>query len=396
MCTWWLALEWTADWRHYRGLTDYNLEHAWKLDYLVDLAARHGLYLHLVIDNHGKASTWCDPEWEDNPYNVINGGFLRSPEEFFRNPIAREIYKKKLRYIIARWGYSPRIAGLELWSEVDLVGDSWEFHNDPAAAAPKVDWHRDIAAYLDGIDPWGHLVTTHFSTTWQRIQESLVSLPGIDYVVCDAYKLDGGGILPLVFGSARAFNRFGKPGMVTEYGGSPFGSSPEGLRADFHAGIWASYMTHTAGTPLLWWFQFIESEGLYDELQALAAYHRGEDRLGRGLTHRLVTFPKPHHDVSAIALQSRSTAYVWVYSRRSMELMPRRGVAPTFDGLVLRLRGLTQGDYRVEVWDSHEGRIVQVSLVAAKGGHLDVPLPRFRTDCALKVKPAGDRAPRSE
>ena len=145
MCAWWLGLEWVADWRHYHGLADYNLHHAWKLDYLVALAQAHGLYLHLVLDNHGKASTWCDPEWEYNPYNVANGGFLASPQEFFRNPIAREIYKKKLRYLVARWGYTTRLAGLELWSEVDLVGDSWDFHANPAVAAPKVHWHRDVA-----------------------------------------------------------------------------------------------------------------------------------------------------------------------------------------------------------------------------------------------------------
>ena len=387
MCTWWLAIEWVADWRHYRGLTDYNLEHAWKLDYLVDLAAKHGLYLHLVVDNHGKASTWCDPEWEDNPYNMVNGGFLRSPEDFFRNPIAREIYKKKLRYIIARWGYSPRIAGIELWSEVDLVGDSWAFHADPAAAAPKVHWHRDVAAYLDRIDPWGHLVTTHFSTTYERIQPSLVDLPGIDYIVCDAYKLGGGGILPLIQGTARTVARHGKPGMVTEYGGSPFGSSAPALRADLHAGLWATYMTHTAGTPLFWWFQFIESDGLYSHFAALAAFHKGEDRLGQGLQQRWVSFPKPHHDVSAICLQGRDRAYAWIYSRSAMEQLPKPKFRPVFGGLSVRLHGLAAQPYRVEVWDTYTGKILSSATLPADRGLLTIPLPRFRTDCALKVKP---------
>jgi len=387
MCTWWLGLEWIKDWKHYDGLTSYNLHHAWKLDYLVDLAARHDLYLHLVIDNHGKASTWCDPEWEDNPYNQVNGGFLDSPEDFFRNPIAREIYKKKLRYIVARWGYSPRIAGLELWSEVDLVGDSWDFHADPAAALPKVRWHRDMAAYLDRIDPWGHLVTTHFSTTYQRIQESLVSIPGIDYIVCDAYKMTGGSILRLIFATARTFTKFGKPGMVTEYGGTPFGSSTRGLRADLHAGLWATYMTHTAGTPLLWWFQFIDSDDLYWNFKALAAYHAGEDRRGLGLVNRTATFPNPHHDLSAVCLQNTNTAYVWVYSRSAMERMPTPQLAPVFDGTSIRLRGIDAGAYRIEVWDTYKGAATATLEATARSGYLTVPLPAFRTDCALKVKP---------
>jgi hypothetical protein len=269
MSSWWLALEWNPQWKHYNGLTNYNLQNAWKMDYTLRLAAKHDIYIHLVFDNHGKASTWCDPEWTDNPYNVRNGGFLGSPEEFFRNPIAKEIYKKRLRYIIGRWGYSTRIAGFELWSEVDLVGDSWDFHANDVQAAPKVQWHREMTQYLEHIDPWDHIRTTHFSTTYSRIKSTLVSIPGIDYITCDAYT--GRGVVPLIVKTADAFAAYGKPGMVTEYGGTPFAATPARLRADLHGGIWATYMTHTAGTPLLWWFQFLEADNLYWNFKALAA-----------------------------------------------------------------------------------------------------------------------------
>ena len=52
-----------------------------------------------MLDNHGKASTWCDAEWHDSPYSARNGGFLHSPEDLFRDPVAREVYRKKLRYL---------------------------------------------------------------------------------------------------------------------------------------------------------------------------------------------------------------------------------------------------------------------------------------------------------
>jgi len=388
MCAWWLGLEWLQDWKNYNGLTSYNLRSAWRLDYLIELAQRHDLYLHVVIDNHGKCSSWCDPEWEDNPYNELNGGFLSSPEDFFRNPIAREIYKKKLRYIIARWGYSTRVAGLELWSEVDLVGDSYNFHSDAVAAAPKVQWHREIASYLDHLDPWNHPITTHFSTTYSRIRSTLVSIPGIDYITCDAYKFGGGSIIKLMLATARAFNNYGKPGIVTEYGGNPFGSSIPGLRADLHAGLWSTYMTHTSGTPLLWWFQFIESDDLYWNFKALAAFHEGEERLGEGLVNRTVSFPNPHHDLGALCLQNQRKAYVWVYSSSSMERMPRRKLAPVFKGISIQLSGLDPGKYRVEVWDTYKGERITQSTLDTRGSALTIPLPEFRTDCAIKVKPA--------
>ncbi|HUT35940.1 MAG TPA: DUF5060 domain-containing protein [Planctomycetota bacterium] len=388
MCSWWLGLEWVKDWRNYNGLTRYNLHSAWRLDYLLDLAERHDLYLNLVIDNHGKTSTWCDPEWEDSPYNEINGGFLASPEDYYRNPIAKEIHKKLLRYIIARWGCNPRLLGLELWSEIDLVGDSWSFHADAVTCAPKVQWHREMTEYLQQIDPWAHPVTTHWSTNYGRIQSSIASLPGIHYLATDIYSMP---LIKYIIATANSFNAYGKPGIVTEYGGhGPFGSPASILRAHLHSGLWATYMTHTSGSPLMWWFQFIESDDLYWNFKGLAAFHAGEERRGEGLVTRVLTadsFPSPHHDLGALALQGQKKAYVWVYSTSSMERMPSPQTAPRFKDIVLRLTGLSPGKYDVEVWDTHKGVVLARHPLATEGSSLTIPLPEFRTDCALKVKP---------
>ena len=389
MCSWWLGLEWVRDWRNYNGLTRYNLHSAWRLDYLLDLAERHDLYLNLVIDNHGKTSTWCDPEWEDNPYNELNGGFLTSPEDYYRNPIAKENHKKLLRYIVARWGYNPRVLGLELQSEVDLVGDSWNFYADPVTAAPKVQWHREMTEYMQQIDPWGHPLTTHFSTNYSRIQPSLATLPGIQYLATDIYSTP---LIKFVLASAQCFNAYGKPGIVTEYGGhGPFGSDAIVLRAHLHSGVWSTYMTHTAGTPLLWWFQFIETDDLYWNFKALAAFHKGEERRGEGLVSRVLTadsFPSPHYDLGALALQSQTKAYAWVYSLSCAERMPAPQLAPRFKDISLRLTGFSPGKYRTEVWDTYKGVIVAQSDAQTDGSSITIPLPEFRNDCAVKVRPA--------
>ena len=220
LCSWWVGLEWVADWQNFNGLTYYNQHSAWRLDYLVELAARHGIYLHLVLDNHGKASTWVDDEWADSPYNQANGGFLDRPEEFFENADAKAIYKKKLRYIVARWAHATSIMGFELWSEVDLVGSSFEFHQNPILAAPKIEWHREMAQYLHRIDPWNHLVTTHVSGDHSRIKGSMAAIPNLDYLVCNVYRRGRrSSVIRYVENTARALNSYGKPGFVTEFGG---------------------------------------------------------------------------------------------------------------------------------------------------------------------------------
>ena len=38
---------------------------------------------------------------------------------FFTSQKAMDRYKDKLRYVVARWGYSPHIAALEFFNEID-------------------------------------------------------------------------------------------------------------------------------------------------------------------------------------------------------------------------------------------------------------------------------------
>jgi hypothetical protein len=60
-----------------------------------------------------------DAEWKISPYNKANGGPAATPTEFFTSKKAQLRYKDKLRYIIARWGYSTHIAAWELFNEID-------------------------------------------------------------------------------------------------------------------------------------------------------------------------------------------------------------------------------------------------------------------------------------
>ncbi|MFM2195591.1 MAG: hypothetical protein RL092_1191, partial [Bacteroidota bacterium] len=47
---------------------------------------------------------------------------LYTPLDFFSNPTSQEYYQRKLRYMMARWGYSPDVYSIELMSEVNGVG----------------------------------------------------------------------------------------------------------------------------------------------------------------------------------------------------------------------------------------------------------------------------------
>jgi len=126
-------------------------------DTIVDSAERHGIYFQLVFQHHGQWNTGANSNWAFNPWNAAVGGFLKSPKEFFTDARARELTKRKYRYIVARWGYSASIMAWELFNEVMWTDARAGSAEDNAAVAA---WHAEMADYVRSIDVHHHLVTT--------------------------------------------------------------------------------------------------------------------------------------------------------------------------------------------------------------------------------------------
>ena len=132
MSSWWLALEWINDAPGFHGVGYYNPYRAWMLDHILEEAEKSGVYVILVLNNHGKFGALNDTEWARNPYNRSNGGFLDSCEEYFTNDRARAAFRQTCDYIVARWSASPHLLMWKLFSEVDLTGTSYDFYTRPS------------------------------------------------------------------------------------------------------------------------------------------------------------------------------------------------------------------------------------------------------------------------
>ena len=380
MSSWWLGLEWTRAWKGYEGLGRYNLENAWKLDYLVQLSRKHGLYIQLVIDNHGKyaARTQCDAEWRNSPYNVRNGGFLNWPEEFFVSEKALKCHKKKLRYIMARWSAYRNIFSFEIVSELDLIGNS---RGSSFWRSKQIrSWHGKVARYIRSLDPNRHLITTHYSSDYHKIDPEMAELDVIDYVTCDAYRGGDEPFIGLAMATSAFNKRFRKPFLVTEYGGAWNGTDALGMEADLHAGLWSSFLTEASGTPLLWWFEFIHRRDLYFHYRAFANFVRGEDSRDPEMRTRTGQVD----GLKLLAYYSRRGGYAWVYDERAMSKMPEPGTERRFRKKRLTLQNL-HGEYAVEFWDTYRG-VVTGRTAAKASGRLEVKLPEFTRDIALKFR----------
>lgn len=282
MASWTYALEWDSARTYYYGVGRYNMANAWKLDHLFHLARDNGIYLNLVLDAHGKLSTANDQEWEDNPYNAkaafaaANGGFLKRSQDFWIHPDAQRANWKRNRYILARWGAEAHLYAVEFWSEVNLVADGWNRYRQGYMTA----WHRRAAREVRELDQGGHLMSTHIcgdSGTVLSMRQLGIEPPEFTHIACNAYRGTNVHIVDQLRKHGRDLFFASKPMMIMEYGGTNFGSKDNQVRADIHGGLWGAPFTYQAGTPSLWWHDFVHIKNMYPHFLAFSKFMKGVD-----------------------------------------------------------------------------------------------------------------------
>lgn len=382
---WSLGLEWDERWAGYHGIGQYNMRHAWEMDRVLDEAARHGILVNLVIHNHGKFSLFSDREFVDNPFNVDNGGYLQTPEEYFSDPRALESFRKLMRYTIARWGYSRQIFAWELWSEFDLVGSQPGFYKKPVC----VEWHRMMSRFITQLDPNRHLVSSHVCSDYSRQDPNLIALPEMDLCPVDAYhhKGEATAIVPLMKVTAAFNNPYAKPVQITEFGGSPFAADMNHLRAALHAGVWGSVGVALGGTPMFWWWMAIEEENLYPVFRGVARFMEGVDRRDPALLPADPAFSggAPAGELLWTCLRSPRLALGWVARTPEFQTVDLAGPARV-TGLTATLAGVADGTFAVEYWDTITGAVAKRETVTAAGGVLPLAWPPFVRDAAFKAR----------
>jgi hypothetical protein len=256
MSSWATALEWKET-----GLGDYSKrqDRAYDLDWIIDYAAAKGVYIMLCLNNHGAVSTYVNPEWNDNPYNIKNGGPCRTTEDFYTDSIAIKFYLRKLRYINARWGYSPNIFCWEIFNEIEWA-DFYQQNRDKI-----IRWQKLNAEYLKCVDVNNHLRTTSYAN--YEHDPKLWEQPEIDFTQTHFYSNSSDFESIQVEAIREYLNNFDKPTIIGEFGlasrrQSPMQMDPKGIT--FHNSIWASALCGAYGTSMMWWWDYyLHPFGLY-------------------------------------------------------------------------------------------------------------------------------------
>ncbi len=389
MSAWSLGLEWTEGIAGYHGANDYHMGNAWELDRVLDLAQRHRIYVNLVLNYHGRISTWCDPEWHLHPYNQKTpGGWLNMPLEFFSDPRAIDMQKRFCRYTQARWGWSPVIFGYELCSELNLTGH--EGHHKTHFIPEVVEWCRTLGAYLKATDPYGHLVSAHISNDYRLLNPALCNLPEMDFTPLDAYHHgQPERIIELAAGTADAGLAFNKPILITEFGGSPMAAGREHLLIEQHAALWSGACVPLAGIPMFWWWQVVDENNLYERYAVIKKFLENVDPRDPSARRATLTLTVGENGdksllkkFGALGTVSPENARGYIYPER----FARAGEpAPETGALTVNMEGFTPGLFRAEFVETETGKVLRRFDVRSQGSQLAIPVPRFRSDCAFKV-----------
>ncbi len=271
MDSWWMPIEMTPDEAcGYFGLGYYHQQSCWEIDRIYDKASARGIYIMHCLDNanasvNGNVSKY---PWRAayNLYLKRNGGVCETADEFWTNPEARRYVRNKLRYCVARWGYSTSLMCWEFWNEVACRPQTID-----AAAA----WHRDMARYLRSIDPWNHPITTSLMRH-KRLAKKIWELPEIEIIQHHFYSQTE-MVPPIMELTRSVVEPFRKPFFLGEYGVGP-AFRPGDCTYDkagihMHNGMWAAMFAGGSGAGAMWYVNdYVERFNLWFHYRALANF----------------------------------------------------------------------------------------------------------------------------
>lgn len=145
-----------VEFEHVNNYSD-RMDQSWEFDRMLDTAKSLDLLMHLDLQVHYAVevpgfyynSGW---DWPKNGDSLLvsvcqfaaDSGYCyrrltnsQLPSAMLTNADAIQNYKYRLRYMIARWGFSNQIAILELFSEINNLGAKTKFVDDNGCFRPE-------------------------------------------------------------------------------------------------------------------------------------------------------------------------------------------------------------------------------------------------------------------
>lgn len=247
-----------------------RLNRAWELDQYLENCEQ--LNMEVSLDLQFFATGNDNPNyqfnWAANPYASL--ATVQTPDDFLTDPAARRIFRNKLRYFFARWGYSTSLAIVTLTGEID----SWKYKDGPLrsntiAQKEQLDWYREMLRYSKRqVSYRPLLMTTSYGAVPRMFAHNLFDLPEMDITSLHIYNAERSSNI------RRRYNEFNstsvskgmhglwpdKPTYFQEIGIAGYGEDPNDFEGysdiTFHNMIWSTAFMGGFGAGLQWWQHF--------------------------------------------------------------------------------------------------------------------------------------------
>ena len=234
-------------------------------------------------------------------------GNVVADQAFFTCPDAKVRYRNYLRYIVARWGYSPAIAMWEFFNEIDNVQ-----HNAPDGVIPAeyiVAWHDEMSTYLAGLDPFQHIRTTSIS---HRDLEVLNDLANLD--INQKHIYNATHVVPETIDAYIA--KHNKPYIVGEVGyewdwSKNFDDFADGMNMDFRRAFWYGLFSQTALTPMTWWWEWFDEHKMIPYMQNARLVSDMMLKAGKGDFQKFQTVKNGKAEAYAVRCGKKTFVYVY-------------------------------------------------------------------------------------
>lgn len=280
---WFIGIEWSSPPGQYN---DAGQAAAHRLDEIINAAAERGIYLHITLIWHQSFREYTglpvnvpttparpdiSADFDNHPYNSTQGGNLTGAGDILYNSLAQSWLQRRLRYMMARYGYSPTIFSWEIVDALDRV----------AAFAPErgLEWLTQMHNTIREFDPNNHLISVGTRDFLPTIQGS----PLLDFAQTTIYQRRP--VEPTQDQTRLTFNTLAsarvavdKPILISEFSLNPWFEPAEDDPSGTHIRntIWASIMNGAAGSAMpYWWDTYIDQQNLYGIYAPLAYFTQG-------------------------------------------------------------------------------------------------------------------------
>lgn len=361
-----------------KGVHDMNQAASAMWDRVFEAADELEVYISFVCSAHGEVSSRVDACFDRSPWHKNQGGYIEKAEDFFSDSETISAYKTYLRYIVSRFGYCEHIF-FELFNEIDHTDALIEGRLSEVKA-----WLFEMASYIRGIDPYGHLVTN--STGALSVVPALYD--DFDFIYYHIYNYYAMNQLSEVQRAAHiAYNL---PVVLGEYG---FDYVTEHMlenrffSEDFlevHQGNWAGIMGCGAATAMPWWWY--ELPDGYDSYKCYKVISDFAKKVPWSRADLLPvsdeTVNLSNRRIGVMGYIGSDCAYMWLFDNNYLTMC--RDMAE-FENEDLSF-ALENGEYLAEWIDTRSGGIIKDEKIRVLDGQFTLDMPTWSKDVALRIQ----------